>query len=216
MRSLSIAPAEGFEAALRSADQRERRGEIPPEGYFPYVLALIGGVSAVLLWLKVSALVGLRPDSALTYRWGFLVAAALVGAIVGLASQALFGMIAARTPALSSGGVKPSDARLVWGASAGPQIFAVAVLLPLDLLIAGPVSFTSARPPDSLAAGWAALSVSLGLALAIWSAVIFLRGMAAIGRSGTLRSAAGLVLAVLCSAVIVAGFRFGAMALVGA
>lgn len=215
LRSVLIAPSAGFHAALRSADRRERVGDTPPEGYSPYVLGALGGAAALLLWLKLSALVGLRADSAATYRWSFLVGAGLVGALIGLAAQFLWGSVAARGATLLDAEVKPREARLVWGASAFPQVFALVLLLPFDLLIVGSSSFTSARPGDPVASAWAALSIALSLALAAWSVLIFVKGIEVMAGSKS-RLVGGLALAGLCLGVVLAGFRFGATALVGA
>lgn len=216
LRSVLIAPDAGFRAALRSADRKERTGDSTPEGYSPYLFGALGGASAILLWLKISALVGLRAESAATYRWGFLVAAALLGAVLGLGAQFLWGAVVARTPGVLGGKVKPREARLVWGASAFPQVFALALLLPIDLLVVGPSTFTSIRPPDSVGTMWAALSIALGIALAAWSLLIFMKGVEVISGTGTVRSMAGFGVALACLALVVAVFRFGATALVGA
>ncbi|MGI8775053.1 MAG: hypothetical protein ACR2KQ_08605 [Actinomycetota bacterium] len=216
LRSVLIAPSAGVHAALRSADRKERVGDSPPEGYSPYVLGALGGAAALLLWLKLSVLMGLRTDSAATYRWGFLVGAGIVGALLGLAAQFLWGAVAARWTKSLDSGVKAREARLVWGASAFPQVFALVLLLPLDLLVVGSSSFTSARPGDPVASAWAALSIALSLALATWSVLIFVKGIEVISGSKSLRLAGGFVLAVLCLGIVVAGFRFGAIALAGA
>lgn len=216
LRSVLIAPNAGFRSAVRSADRKERTGESPAEGYSPYVFSALGGASAILLWLKVSALVGLRAESAAAYRWGFLLAAAVIGAVMGLAGQFLWGTIASKIPGLLGGEVKPREARLVWGASAFPQVFALILLLPIDLLVVGPSTFTSARPSDSVGSAWAALSIALGIALGAWSLLIFVKGVEVVAGSRTARSLSGVAVAVLCLAAIVVGFRFGVVALAGA
>lgn len=126
----------------------------------------------MILWLKVGSLIGARSVAQSDFRWSFLIAVAIGAAALALAAQALWGVLGSRlldTPARAL--------RLVWGASAFPQVGALAFLLPLDLLIVGPATFTSTRLDDPVATGWAALSIALSISLAIWSLFLFFRGV---------------------------------------
>jgi hypothetical protein len=203
-----VAPTEGFEAARRSTEKRTRAGESPAEGYAPFVLAALGGASLFVLWLKVSALLGLRDVTVADFRWAFLAAAGLMGAMMALAAQALFGIVAARF--LRTG---PSQLRMVWGASAFPQVFALAVLLPCDILVVGPEAFTTANLSDPVSSAWAAVSIAVGVALALWSWGLLFKGVAVVAGL-RIRVALGVTLvAGACLAVIVVLIRSGAIAL---
>jgi hypothetical protein len=128
------------------------------------------------------------------------------GAVLGLIAQQLWAPLAVRilrTPQASA-----RNLRLVWGAAAFPQLWTIAVLLPLDLMFVGPGVFTTDRLGDSLAAGWTALSLALGAALAVWAACLFVKGIAVVARAGTARTAVAaatgfLVVAALFTPLIV-------------
>ena len=99
------------------------------------------------------------------------------GGYVGAASvRAVGGDVATRV-----------DLRLVWGAGAFPQVFALLLLLPLDLLIVGTDTFTSERLDDPLATGWAAFSIAMAVSLTVWSVYLFVRG---VERAGSISIAA--------------------------
>lgn len=126
----------------------------------------------MLLWLKVGSLIGARSVAQTDFKWSFLIAVTIGAAVLALGAQALWGVAGGallRVPA--------RDLRLVWGAAAFPQVGALAVLFPLDLLIVGPATFTSTRLEDPVATGWAALSIAFAISLAIWSLFLFIRGI---------------------------------------
>jgi len=211
-----VAPTAGFHSALRTTSRRERTGATVPEGYAPYVLAAVGGASLFLLWLKVASLAGLRDTSVVTYRWNFLVAAAVIGALLGVLAQFVWGVVAARLGPAVGTEAKPRAARLVWGASAAPQVIALALLVPLDLLIVGPASFTSQKLEDPVASAWAALSIALSVALAVWSIFLFVKGLEVVAGLRPMRAAVAAVAAAGCLAAVVIVFRFLAVLLSGA
>jgi hypothetical protein len=138
------------------------------------VLAAVGGAAAMLLWLKLGGALGLRQVA--IFRWSYLAGALVVGAALGLLVQGVWAIAGTRVARLLGYAARPSDFRLVWGGSALPQVFALVVLLPLDLMIAGQATFTTARFADSLAAAWASLSIALAVALSVWSLYLFIRG----------------------------------------
>jgi hypothetical protein len=105
------------------------------------------------------------------------------------------------------------DLRLVWGASDFPHVFALVLLLPLDLAIVGTDSFTTAKLDDSLATAWAAFSIALGICIAIWSLFLFVRGLEVAGDIGAKRALAGTVIALACLTVVVGAVLFGASVL---
>ena len=154
----------------------------------------------MLLWLKLGSALGMRHVAASSFRWGYLVAAVALGAVVGLLGQTLWAVAAARIARLLGGTVRPSDLRLVWGGSALPQVFAL-ILLPLDLTIAGQASYTDAGFADSLSAAWASLSLALCVALALWSLFLFGRGTQVATGMSLARVAGMILLAIPCAAV---------------
>jgi len=104
------------------------------------------------------------------------------------------------------GGFSGRDARVVWGVSAFPQVFTVLVLLPLDLIIVGPEIFATTKPGDSVATGWAAISVALCLLMAVSSLSLFVRGMQVVAKLDIVRAIGAVVVAGAClSLVVVAG-----------
>lgn len=215
LRTVLLAPRAGFDAALRMCRRRARIGSARPEGITPYVLTAIGGAAAALLWLKVSPLAGLRVDSQLHFRWSFLLVAGLMGTSLMLGGQFLWGLIGFHV--LRGVGLKsePRELRLVWGASAFPQVFAVVLLAPMDLAIVGPEAYMNVRVEDPLSAGWAALSVALAVALALWSVWLFVRGIQAVGEVPARRALAGVVPALLLVGGLVLGLRVAAVSLAG-
>ncbi len=197
LRSVLITPRRGFEGALARANERAEVGARPAEGVSPYVLAALGGATAMVLWLKVGSLIGARSVAQSDFRWSFLVAVTIGAALLALGAQALWGAIGSRlfeTPA--------RDLRLVWGAAAFPQVGALAILLPLDLLLVGPATFTSTRLEDPVATGWAALSIALAISLAIWSLFLFIRGVEVAARTEVGRAVAATAVAITCAAAV--------------
>lgn len=176
LRSVLAAPSEGFPPTFRACDRRVRAGGHPAEGYAPFVLAALGGASLFVLWLKVGGALGLREAGHSLYRTEFMVAAMVVGALLSLLTQGLWGMAGVPAARLLGGRARPCDLRMVWGIAACPNVLAL-VLLPLDFAIVGPDSFTTAPLGDTLALGWAALSTAFALALAVWALWLLIRGV---------------------------------------
>lgn len=216
MRSVLLAPRAGFEAALRTTRRRARLGAPRPEGRSPYVLAAIGGGTFALLWLKVSPLAGLRAESSLHFRWSYLVAAVIAGALLMLGAQFLWGLAGSGILRSLGSEIAPRELRLVWGAAALPQVFGLLLLFPMDLAIVGPAAVTSVRLEDPLSAAWAALSVALSVALALWSLLLFVKGMQVAGGIPIGRALLASSPAVLCVAAVVVAIRFAAIGLAGA
>jgi hypothetical protein len=197
-----------------AARRREQAGDRMSEGLAPYVLAALGGVSLMLLWLKLGALFGWRDVAAAQFRWSYLVAVAIVGALLALISQVLWGYAGAAAVKRLGGDAPARDLRTVWGASDFPQVLAL-LLLPLDLMIVGSDTFTSERLEEPLATAWAALSIAFGASLVAWTVYIFVRGVEVAGSLGWLKAAAVSLLAIVCSAVVVGGSVATVLALGG-
>jgi hypothetical protein len=204
LRSVLVAPGEGFEAAVSTARRRARAGESLPEGLTPYVLAVVGGVSLMIGWLKLGGLLGGRDVDPTQFGIAELVFALTTGATLAMLGQGVFGVVAPLVARAFGGGLSSRDARIVWGASAFPQVLTVLVLLPLDLIIVGPEIFATTKPGDSLATGWASISVALGLLMAVWSLSLFVRGMQVVAKLDLVRAIGGVAVAGTCLSLVVA------------
>lgn len=213
LRSVLIAPTAGFESARRGAERRVRSGDLPAEGYTPYVLSAAGGAALFILWLKVSSLLGIREVAPDDFRWGFLVGAGLMGAVVALLGQLIWGRVGRVVLKSLGTEVRSGDLRMIWGASAGPQMFGLLLLMPIDLLVIGPDAFTSATLPDPVSSAWASLSMALGVALTVWSAGLFVKGVQVVTRVRWPVLVAASAGASVCLTVVVLSLRFGAVSL---
>lgn len=169
----------------------------------------------MLLWLKIGSLFGLRDVARSEFQWSYLVVAGVAGALLGLVAQLVWGYVGAALVRAAGGHTPARDLRVVWGASDGPHIIGLVLLLPLDLVIVGSDTFTSEKLADSLATGWAALSIALSLSLAVWSLLIFARGVEVAGSISLLKAIAVSLAGVIVLAVIVGGSVAGAAALGG-
>ena len=171
------------------------------------MLAALGGAALALLWLKLGALLGVREVCSPVYLTGYIATAGVLGAVLALAAQALWGLAGPRSLAALRG-ERPEhhDMRLVWGASAFPQVLALFVLLPLDLLIVGRDSFTTAELTDPVSTAWAAFSIALGVSALVWTLFLLVRGVqVASGLTGT-RAVAGAAGALFSLAIVVGAF----------
>jgi Yip1 domain len=204
LRTVLISPRDGFRAAFQATDRRERAGRHPAEGLAPFLLAALAGAALFMLWLKVGGLFGWRESPRSQFRSEFLVGALITGALLGLAGQALWSVAGRHAVRALGGRASGRDLRTVWGAAGFPQVLSLALLLPLDLLIVGPATFTTERLTDSVATAWAALSIALSAALALWSLWLFVRGVETASGMGTARALAGTLFAGLCLAASVA------------
>jgi hypothetical protein len=216
VRSILIAPREGFTAAIKAAERRARLGRRPAEGIASYGLAAAGGAALLLLWLKLGGLLELRSVDSVDFRWGYVVGAVASGAMLGVLAQLLWGAVGSATARRLGGEAHPRNLRLVWGAAALPQIVALAFLLPLDLVIVGRETFTTDRLGDPVDTAWAALSIATAVSLAAWSLWIFVRGVQVASGIGTVRAIVGTIAAGFCLVLVVASTAMGAAALAGA
>jgi hypothetical protein len=195
---------------LKAAERRARAKNRPAEGLSPYVLAAIGGASLMMLWLKLGALLGFREISTTANIGTYIAASLVLGAVLGLVAQTVWGLVGQRAMQGLKTEVTGRDLRLVWGASEFPHVFAVVLLLPLDLAIVGTDSFTTSKLGDSLATAWAAFSIALGICIAIWSLFLFVRGLEVAGGIGAKRALIATAIGLACFAAIVGVLLFGA------
>ncbi len=183
LRAVLLTPETGFAAAVRTAQRREQAGRRPTEGFAPAVVAALGFGALGLLWLRLASLLNVREVAAGDFRWDFLIASFLLIGLIGLGVQQLWGLLGPGViRILSPGSPRPTRSvlRSVWGLALFPQVLGLAILLPLDLLIVGPESFTSERLVDPLAKLWAAMSITGGTALAAWSLWLLYKGMSVV------------------------------------
>jgi len=157
-------------------------------------------------WLKIGGLLGGRDVDPTQFGFAELTFALVTGAVLAMLGQAVFGVVAPPVVRAFEGGMTRRDARIVWGVAAFPQVFTVLVLLPLDLIIVGPEIFATTKPGDSVATGWASISIALGLLMTVWSVWLFTRGVQVVAHLGLLRAIGAVFVAATClSLVIVAG-----------
>ncbi|HYY45375.1 MAG TPA: YIP1 family protein [Actinomycetota bacterium] len=205
LRSVATHPARGFRSAQALAGRRERSGRRPAEGLAPYLLAVAGGAAAALLWLKGAAVAGWRNVPQQDFHWGYLGGALLLGAVVALAAQIVWGVVGGRLLRALGGRASTRDLRMVWGMSAGPQVLSVLLLFPCDALLGGAALFTNGRFADPVAAGWGAVSAALAVLFQGWSLGLFVRGVEVVSGADLMKTAVAVAGAGACMAVIVAG-----------
>jgi hypothetical protein len=204
LRSVLVAPSEGFLATTSTAQRRARAGESLPEGFAPYVLALTGGAALMILWLKLGGLFGGREVGPTEFGGVELGFALVTGAVLAALGQSVWGVVAPFVVRGLGGSIGAREARIVWGAAVFPQVLTLMVLLPLDLIIVGPEIFATTRPGDSLATGWAAVSVALCLLLGGWSLSLFVRGLQVVAKLDLIRSIGAVVVAGACLSLVTA------------
>jgi hypothetical protein len=171
------------------------------------VLSFLGGASLSLLWLKIGALMNLREVCDASLIPGYVTAAGVLGGVLMLVGQALWGALGPRTARLlGSEEAGPASSRVVWGLAATPLVVVLVVLLPLDLLIVGNGTFTTDRLADPLATSWAALSIAAWLSTAIWSIYLLMRGFQVQTKLSSARAWLGALASCVCLALIVSAF----------
>lgn len=205
VRGVIVSPGTAFVPALK-------RAETTDEARSTYVLAALGGAAAMLLWLKVRALVGFRALSPSEFDWGFLFVSLILAALVAVAAQVVWSFVAPRAGGTDAG--SPRSFRAVWAFSAFPQIAALLVLAPLDLLLVGENAFTASDDGDTVALAWMALSTAFAVSLAVWSAYVFVKGTSAATRA-TAGRAAAVVAASVVSVIAIVAIVAGALAGLG-
>lgn len=204
LRSVLVAPSDGFLATISAAQRKERAGESLPEGFSPYVLALTGGAALMILWLKVGGLFGGREVGPAQFGAAELAFALVTGAVLAVLGQSVWGVMAPFVVRGLRGSIGAREARIVWGAAVFPQVLTLMVLLPLDLIIVGPEIFATTRPGDSLATGWAAISVALCLLLGGWSLSLFVRGLQVVAKLDLIRAIGVVAVAGACLSLVTA------------
>jgi hypothetical protein len=216
LRRVLLNPAAGFDAMLAARKRRERTGAGLSEGVAPYVFSATGGATAMLLWLKLGGLMGLRQIAPEEVSPLSLLASLVMGAVVMLVAQSSWAWIGGRARGRDGDRAGSADLRMLWGVAAFPQVGSLLLLFPLDILIGGPAAYGTTRPPDPVAQGWAAISIAFGVALAAWSLYLFFAGLRT-ATDGDARTTGGLLLvALLCVAATVAAFSVALLALAGA
>lgn len=202
LRAILLAPGRGFAAASSRSARRAGTAERVPEGAAPYVLGLLGGAALMVLWLKLSSLIGVREVAAEDFGWDLFAAALVGGAIATSAGQFLWGVLGRAAVGLLGGRAERADLRFVWGIAAFPTVLVVGVTLPLDLVIVGTETFASERLGDPLSTAWAAFSVALAVSAGVWSLFLFGRGTEVVSGLSPVRAVLTIVIATLCVAIV--------------
>lgn len=195
VRGVLVSPGSSFVPALK-------RVETSVEARSTFVLAALGGAAGMVLWLKVRALVGFRALSPSDFTWGLFVTSLVFAAVAAVAAQAVWSFAAPAAGGADAG--SPRSFRAVWALSAFPQLPALLVLAPLDVLVVGESAFTATDGGDSVALAWMALSTALGVSLAVWSGYVFAKGTHVATRATPARTAGVVALSLVCVAVVVA------------
>ena len=132
----------------------------------------------MILWLKITSLTQLtdeRPVDRTTL--GFVLFAALTGAIFGIGAYIAWGRLGPVIAKRLGGQTSPAHLRMVWAFADFPLAAYVAIFLPLDLILVGPEMFSQDRLQGSFEMVWAAMSVALGLSAAAWTTFLLWRGI---------------------------------------
>lgn len=195
VRGVLVSPGSAFVPTLK-------RVESSDESTSTYVLAGLGGAAAMLLWLKVRALVGFRALAPSDFSWGYFVTSLVLAAVVAVLAQIAWSFLAPSAAGGDSG--SPRSFRAVWALSAFPQTPALLVLAPLDLLLVGEHAFTASDSGDSVALAWLALSTAAGMSLAVWSLYVFAKGTHAATRATPARSAGVVAASFACVGAVFA------------
>ena len=208
-------PKAAFTIALKESD--EGRGSSEGAEASPAVLIVgsASGASLLLLWLKVKALFELT-DTTCDFRWSYLIFSLVLGAGLAVPAQLLWGPAGSFVVRLLGGDVQGRRLRLAWSGAAVPQMVALILLLPVDLLLVGTSAFTTQPVSDPLLSAWRGGSVALGIGLALWSLWLFVRGVEAASSVSVGRAVLAAAVGAACLALVVGVFIFGAMATGGA
>lgn len=201
LRSVLVRPDDGIRRFVARVRTRRRHGAALAEGAATYVLSGIGGAALMSLWLRAGGALGLRSVSPGEFRWGYLGASLVAGAIVGVAATVVWGALR-RLAGIEA--VAPSDARALWGIAALPQLFFL-VLAVGDIAVGGRSLYAGVRPEGAVAMVWGAVSIAAAAALAVWSAVLLVTGVRTTGHSPPLGRVLGAAaIAWLTVAVVLA------------
>jgi hypothetical protein len=195
VRGVLLSPGSAFVPTLKRVESSE-------EGRSTYLLAALGGAAAMLLWLKVRALVGFRALAPSDFTWGYFVSSLLLAAAVAVLAQVAWSFVAPAAGGPDSG--SPRSFRAVWALSAFPQLPALLLLAPLDLLLVGEGAFIATDSGDSVALAWLALSTAAGVSLAVWSGYVFAKGTHVATRATPARTAGVVAASLGCVAAVVA------------
>ena len=207
LRSVLLHPGDGFAQVLAGTERRRDTGFRTPEGVAPAVLSALGGAALMCLWLKVGALVEIRAFDPAAFRWGYLFASLFIGAAAGVVTQLMWSVLASYVARRMDRRADQAELRTVWGAASFPLVFVLVPLLALDALLVGPAAFTTERLADPVSTGWAAISIAMGVALAVWWMALVTRGFSATTGFGVWRSLPALAVGILSAVGLMVGLR---------
>lgn len=215
LRAVMLRPRDGFAQVLAVTERRRDRSFRTPEGAAPSVLAALGGAALMSVWLKVGGALEVRAFASADFRWAYLFASLLIGAVIGVLSQLMWSVLAGLAARRFGRRVDQAELRTVWGVASFPLAFALFPLLLVDVAIVGPATFTTERLADPLSTGWAAISIAMGTALVVWWMYLLARGFSVVTGFNLPRSLPSLLVALLSSVGLMMAVR-GLGLLVGA
>ena len=174
LRSILISPKSGFRGAMR-AGVAERASASP----LPAFLVFLGGAASLLVYLKLSGLMGLRELAVDDFKWSAFFPLLLLGALAGVGAYFLWARLGPSVARNLGGKTSAERLRLAWSFADFPLATYLALILPLDLLLVGPEVFATEELDGTVAMVWGAVSVALALSAALWSAFLLWRGIEA-------------------------------------
>ncbi|MDQ4143576.1 MAG: hypothetical protein M3198_07510 [Actinomycetota bacterium] len=178
----------------------------------PVLLSGLGGSYLVMMFLKLASLTGLN-EVPRDYEpwWGGLFLLLLAAAAGGAIGHALFGAAAAPLTARLGKTCSSRDLRTVWGVASFPAALAFALILVLDLLIAGREAYAG-LDGDSMITGWAVASAVIGVSFGGWSLFLFVKGVEV---AGGLAPSRAIIMVVVATLSLVPGALLGFVAVAG-
>ena len=213
LRSVLLSPRTGFEAAITACGPPIEDRGVAVGGGVADALGVRGRSGGHAPVAEGRRAPGAR-DAAEGFEWSLLLAALAIGGLVYVLAQALWGLAGPRVISALRGSAPSGLLRLVWAAAACPMALGL-LLLPVDLVVVGPEAVTSSAPGETMSTAWAALSISLHVAAAVWSLYLLFRGTQVVGRIDAGRAVAAIVAGLALVALLIAGLQVGLSALSG-
>lgn len=172
LRAVLLSPRTGFRGAMRN-------GGTAAISHSPVAafMVLLGGMTTMALWLKLTGLVQIADRPMSETEWGTVLPALGLGGILAVVAYIAWSRLASRFLGGSERGLSTDRLRVAWSFSDFPLAAYASLILPLDLLIVGPEIFSTDRLDGTFAMVWSALSVALLVSAAAWSVYLFVRGV---------------------------------------
>jgi hypothetical protein len=214
LRTVLFSPGDGFKRSLRLSRSKESdrvRSIVMP------ILAGLGGAFLMLLFLKARGVVGFEGVQPAEFKWRDYTLALVISGFAGVFAHYLFGLLARYVVGRGTQRTESRELRTIWSVAALPVALTFALFVVLDVFIGGRDVYLTPREGDSLVMGWAIGSFVLAAGAAIWSFLLFIKGL---GIAGDMRPprTIGVVLlsglSVVIAAPIALAFVFGSISVV--